>query len=573
MANLRKKLFLLVSTGLFCAICSAPLHAQAREFVPNEVLVKFKATIQSAQALSALTDAGLNSQGLIEQIGVYHCSITNSQSVHAAVEACLASPLVEYAEPNYIYAIPQMTAAARETPDDPSFDDLWGLHNSNDADIDAPEAWEVQKGNRSVIVAIIDTGIDYEHEDLRVHIWRNAGESGDGKENNGLDDDNNGYVDDWRGWNFERDSNDPLDAHGHGTHVAGTVGAVGNNGIGVVGVNWQVTLMPLRFIGADGFGEADDAIRAILYAADNGARVLSNSWGGDPFMQSMEDAIRYARDKNAVFVAAAGNDDRDNDLYPHYPSNYRVENVLAVAASNASDGLANFSNFGKKLVHLSAPGVNILSTFGRNGYSYLSGTSMATPHVSGVAALLFAQFPEIGYREVILRTLGSVDRKSSHSNFVVTGGRLNAFEALTQNPVVGFVTEWRDTLFTEGPYPVDAEVVDADGIAALHLYFAIDGGAQQQLAMQNVGAHRFRASIPGQPHDASIAYFVQAENVDGERTRSRVYTFKIAEPSGGGGCGCSSAGSVRTARASAIELGVYLTLLIGIVRLTGRKSK
>jgi subtilisin family serine protease len=558
---------------LFTTLLFAPLSFGQQRFVEGEVLVKFKTGVQTAQIQATLTNAGLEQRHFIAQIGVYHCNITNQQSVQAAVQACRESQDVEYAEPNYIYAIPEAASPPRAVPNDPRFDDLWGLQNSNDADIDADEAWDIQKGSKSIIVAIIDTGVDYDHEDLSDNMWRNPGETGDGKENNGIDDDNNGYVDDSRGWNFERDTQDPTDVHGHGSHVAGTVGAVGNNGKGVVGVNWQVTLMPLRFIGADGFGEGDDAIRAILYAADNGANIMSNSWGGDPFSQAMEDAIRYARDKNVVFVAAAGNDDRDNDQFFQYPSNYQVDNVIAVAASNASDGLAGFTNTGRQMVDLSAPGVNILSTFANGGYQFLDGTSMATPHVSGVAALIMAQFPGITYRQTMIRIFGGVDRKSSHSGFMVTGGRLNARNALSTNPLIGFVTDWLDTLFVEGPYLIDAEAVDDGQITSMTLTYSIAGGEQQIVTMQNTGTDRYRASIPGQPQETNLAYFVEAQDTDGNITRSRVYTFKIAERRGGGGCGCAGASSVSSARASGFELMFYLTLLIGLVWLSGRKKR
>ncbi|MFQ5627373.1 MAG: S8 family peptidase [bacterium] len=559
---------------LFVTLFSfSPVSAQQQRFVRGEVLVKFKANMQATQIQSALSNAGLSQRRFISQIGVYQCDITNQKDVHTAVQACRESQDVEYAEPNYIYAIPEMASTPRATPNDPRFDDLWGLHSSDKSGIDAAKAWEVQKGSKNIIVAIIDTGMDYDHEDLRDNIWRNPGETGDGKENNGIDDDNNGFVDDARGWNFERDTKDPADSHGHGSHVAGTVGAVGNNGKGVVGVNWQVTLMPLRFIGTNGFGEADDAIRAIIYAADNGANIMSNSWGGDPFMQSMEDAIRYARDKNVLFVAAAGNDDRDNDRFFHYPSNYQVENVIAVAAANASDGLANFSNTGREMVDLSAPGVNILSTFGQGGYQFLDGTSMATPHVSGVAALIMAQYPGITYRQTMIRIFGGVERKSTHSGFMVTGGRLNAFNSLSTDPLIGFVTDWLDTLFTEGPYLIDAEAVDDGQIASMTLVYSINGGEQQILAMQNTGADKFRASIPGQPQDSNIAYFVEAKDGQGNTGRSRVFTFKIAERSGGGGCGCASAGSASGARASGLEMIFYLALLIGLVWRGGRRKR
>jgi subtilisin family serine protease len=200
-------------------------------------------------------------------------------------------------------------------------------------------------------------------------------------------------VDDWRGWDFVNNDNDPSNDNGHGTHVAGTIGAVGDNGVGITGVSQQVRLMGLKFIGADGSGTAADAVSAILYAAANGADVTNNSYGGDGFSQAMFDAIQTADSRDSLFDAAAGNDFSDNDAEPVYPAGYDVPNVVSVAASDADDDLAWFSNYGRAAVDLVAPGMNVFSTSAGGGYRFDSGTSMAAPHVAGAAALAQAAFP------------------------------------------------------------------------------------------------------------------------------------------------------------------------------------
>ncbi|HKQ50422.1 MAG TPA: S8 family serine peptidase [Phycisphaerae bacterium] len=264
-------------------------------------------------------------------------------------------------EPNYVVRI-------LTTPNDPRFSEMWSLSNTgqtggvSDADIDAPEAWDITTGSTPAIVAVVDTGIDYLHPDLVDNMWKNPGETGGGKETNGIDDDGNGYVDDVHGYDFFQNDSDPSDAHSHGTHVAGTIGAHGNNGLGVTGVNWQCRLMACRFLNAGGSGSTADAIEAINYAVANGAKVLNNSWGGGGYSASLEAAIANARDQGVLFVAAAGNAASDIDTVPTYPASYNVSNIIAVAATTNTDSLASFSNFGDLSVHLGAPGVSVLSS-------------------------------------------------------------------------------------------------------------------------------------------------------------------------------------------------------------------
>jgi subtilisin family serine protease len=339
-------------------------------------------------------------------------------------------PGVEYAEPDYRVHVDA------QFPDDPRFGELWGLHNtgqsggSPDADVDAPEAWDQTTGDSSLVVGVIDTGVDYTHEDLAANMWRNPGET-----ENGLDDDGNGYVDDVFGVNCITGTGDPFDDHYHGTHVAGTIGAVGDNGIGVAGMSWNVRIMALKFLDSGGGGWTSDAIECLEYATAmraNGVnvRLTSNSWGGGGFSQALEDAIRASGQAGMLFVVAAGNDGIDIDLEPDYPASYDLDSMISVAATDRNDALAYFSNIGVTNVDLAAPGVSILSTSPGNGYRLLQGTSMATPHVSGAAALIWARHPSASAAAVKSLLLASVDPLASVAGRVATSGRLNAASAM-----------------------------------------------------------------------------------------------------------------------------------------------
>jgi len=343
---------------------------------------------------------------------------------------------------------PQPTTGA-----DPLFSKQWGMLN-----IGVEEAWKVTKGSPDMIVAVIDTGVDYTHEDLLPNLWRNEKEI----PNNGIDDDGNGYVDDVIGWDFVSNDNKPYDLAmspldilfkggnpGHGTHCAGNVAARGDNGKGIAGVAPNVKIMSLRFISEKGQGTTADAIKAIRYAVDNGAKVLSNSWGSegeDPSEgnenKALRDTIQYAQDKGVLFIAAAGNGhkgvgyDNDTDKLPAYPASYTNENIVSVAAINSRDQLGAFSNWGLRSVDIGAPGVAVFSTTVDNNYSDTvidkfgfkatwDGTSMATPHVAGAAALYWSAHPEKTWQDVKAALLGSAKKIDALNNKTVSGGKLD----------------------------------------------------------------------------------------------------------------------------------------------------
>ena|GEM_PF-1812885 len=401
------------------------------KYAEGEILVKFKPWVLKNRISNLNSRAGAKALKVIQKVSIHRLKSTKGMSTKELLEIYRKDPDVEYAEPNYILNIDA-------NPNDPDYPLLWGLNNIGqtggvaDADIDAPEAWDYLSGYwPDVVVAVIDTGVDYNHPDLADNMWTNAGEiPGDG-----IDNDYNGYIDDYRGWDFYNNDNDPFDDHYHGTHCAGTIAAVGYNGIGVIGVNYKAKIMPLKFLSASGSGYTSDAVEAILYAAANGAKVMSNSWGGGGYSTALQDAITtaYADGNGALFVASAGNSYSDNDLTAHYPSSYDVPNVVAVAATNHNDYKAWFSCYGFNSVDLGAPGDEIYSTKPNNEYQYLSGTSMATPHVSGVAALVMATYPYLTVDEVKNLILNSTDPIPSLTDITVTGGRANARNALNIN--------------------------------------------------------------------------------------------------------------------------------------------
>lgn len=426
--------------------------ASPGSYVKGQVVVKFRPGVLRAQSTELHKRFGASTIREIKGVSNAELvSLPEGMSVVEAVKQYMADPSVEYAEPNYILKI------AATVPNDEYFSQQWALQNNGnfasgtpDADIDAPEAWDFWQGDRWLTVAVIDTGIDYNHNDLILNIWNNPGEANCV---DGIDNDGNGYVDDCRGWDFttcalfdpdgtcvtpKARDNDPMDDHGHGTHVAGIIGAAGNNFIGMAGVNWRVSIMPLKALNSQGSGAIADIVSAIGYAIANGARVINASFGSYNFSATLYTAVSNANAAGVLFVAAAGNESVNNDLTPSYPASFDLPNIISVAASDQNDRLASFSNFGANSVDVAAPGVYILSTIPNNGFmnkDFWPGTSMAAPHVSGLAALLmtYPDYVTSGYTMYQFRALieAFVDRKPQFNGYLRTAGRINAYHALS----------------------------------------------------------------------------------------------------------------------------------------------
>ncbi|HYE14610.1 MAG TPA: S8 family serine peptidase [Pyrinomonadaceae bacterium] len=408
-----------------------------REVVAGQVLVKFRDSASAESVARAEQGAGAE---LVRKVGGAGARLLHSRGKDTAalVQEFSERDDVLYAEPNFVIRPSSL-------PNDTYFSELWGLRNTGytsgagpgtqGADIAAEPAWDVSTGSRDVVVAVVDTGVDYNHPDLTANMWSAPApftvqiggqtircEAGT------------------HGFNAITRTCDPMDDHSHGTHVAGTIGAGGNNGVGVVGVNQTASMMGLKFLAADGSGTLADALDALdfaiqakqAFAAIGGAnvRVLSNSWGwsGQP-SQALLDQINRAGENDMLFVAGAGNEGSDNNVVPFYPASYDAPNVVSVAATDNRDALAYFSNYGAGRVHLAAPGVFILSTIVGGSYDWFSGTSMATPHVSGAAALVLSRCP-LGTAALKDNLLGNVDQVPSLSGVTTTGGRLNVSEAL-----------------------------------------------------------------------------------------------------------------------------------------------
>ena len=442
----RRILLLAVSlSALFCLAADISL-AQTPPHVPGELLVRFQqgtSPLGKASAHATALSTAVREFQIVE--GLQLVRFPDWMTIEEAIARYLNHLDVLYAEPNYI-------VQRLVTPNDPDFGSLWGLHNTGqssgteDADIDAPEAWDITTGSSDVVVAVIDSGIDYNHEDLSANMFQNS----DDCNSNGLDDDGNGFVDDCHGIDKVNDDSDPMDDNDHGTHVAGTIGAVGNNGVGVVGVNWTVKLMACKFLDAGGSGSTADAISCLEYVKlmkDRGVNIVAtnNSWGGGSFSQALFDAVEAHLQRGILFIVAAGNggidgvgDNNDGTGFDQqsYPCEFYLPNVICVASTTRTDDLSSFSNFGRRTVHLGAPGSQILSTTPGDTYSTFSGTSMATPHVTGMAALLKAQDSNRDWRTIKNLILAGGDNNSNLSN-TITQKRLNAHGAMTcSNSVV-----------------------------------------------------------------------------------------------------------------------------------------
>lgn len=393
-----------------------------REASQDRLLVRFEPDAVRAASMAGAT------LGEHLGFGFYEVQVAAPEFLQDALAFYRGLPGVAYAQQDYVLT------ASIAPPRDPGFTQLWGLHNTGqtggtaDADIDALEAWDVTTNASSVVVAVLDTGIDFTHPDLAANMWVNAAEAA-GRA--GVDDDGNGYVDDVHGYDFVNNDGVPMDDQGHGTHVAGTIGAVGNNGIGSTGVAWNARLMGLKFLNSSGSGYTSDAVRAMQYAARMGVQVVNASFGGGGFSQAMYDAIQAFGNQGGIFVAAAGNEAANNDVTPSYPANYDLPNIISVAASDARDRLASFSNYGTS-VDIAAPGLSIYSTLPGNAYGSYNGTSMAAPHVAGAAALIKAARPDWTSPQIISALYSSADPVLTSSTRY---GRLNLNQAIRQGLV------------------------------------------------------------------------------------------------------------------------------------------
>jgi thermitase len=415
-----------------------------------EVLVKFRPGVSIADIKKIAEKNNDRLEDEIETVKglVSIDDLDNADAKKVAEQYAAMSDLVVYAEPNFQIKLddPANTSAPTSNnnysepidnnlPNDPMFSEQWALNNTGQnggkekAHIDALKAWLKTKGSDKIVVAVLDTGVDFTHTDLVSNIWFRPDNIPQ------YTDDELGTFNDEHGFNSTDNIADPMDDNGHGTHCAGIIGAEGNNDEGIAGINWNVQIMPLKFLGKGGFGSTKDAIEAINYAIDRkqkgvNVRIISASWGSTQYSKALEDAIRAAGDAGILFIAAAGNDGSSNDKRPHYPSNYDLPNVVSVAALDRNDQLASFSNFGVKTVHIAAPGKEILSTWLNDQYREASGTSMATPYVSGAAALVLSAEPNLTCAKLRERLLKSVDKLDNLSDKVQSGGRLNAAKAL-----------------------------------------------------------------------------------------------------------------------------------------------
>lgn len=416
--------------GGLVLLLSLSSQALAQDFVPGEIIIKLKGApgaFSSAKFMGKAGAEGMSLKSSWGSINTYHYSLKPGEDTQAAVARLKADPDVDYVEPNYYFK----KASTDDTNQVLSYSDVSSMAASQSfaltaAPIYATEAWGQMYGTDKPIVAVIDTGMDMTHPALANSLWVNTAEI----PGNGIDDDGNGFIDDVNGWNFINNNGNPLDCDGHGTHVAGIIRGMGQNLLASPMPASLVRIMPLKFLDCNGNGSTSDAIRAIYYASNMGARVLNNSWGGGNYSRSLHEAILYSYTKYSLFVAAAGNSGTNNDSTPMYPAAYDVPNVISVAATRENDTLASFSNYGKGTTHIGSPGVGIFSTYLGGNFTYLSGTSMAAPIVSGIAALMMRERPQMIAYQIKQVMLANVDAKSALAGKVSTNGRVNSLKSI-----------------------------------------------------------------------------------------------------------------------------------------------
>lgn len=518
--------FSLVALSL-AVVPRQPVYSQRLAFggpyVEDQILVKFKANAEPIGSAESLADEILQRPGAraealspVDRGGSLHLvHLDGLMSVEEAVRRANSDPRVEYAEPDYVLQ------ASETVADDPLFTEMWGLSNLGcffcgadqpTANIDALRAWDITTGSSDVVAAVLDTGMDVAHEDLAPNVWVNTNEIA----GNGVDDDANGFIDDVNGWNFFDKTNQVFKSSGedlHGTHVAGSIAAAGNNGKGVTGVAWRASLMSLKFLGGPkGKGSTGNAIKGINYAIDQRTRgvnvtVINASWGGPNESQSLRDAIIAAGDAGILFVCSAGNDGADLDQTPHFPSGFGgLSACLSVAAMTSTDNIASFSNFGHGAVGVAAPGQSILSTAPRNqfspngGYTTLSGTSMSAPYVSGIAVLLSSHERSLTPAQVKHRIVSTSEPTPALASKAANSGRANAFNALTnriappRSPVVLRASFTKKAVTLDGLGFVNGSaVIEVNGVALPTVTY------DSSFALANGSLTRLTATIGKKP--------------------------------------------------------------------------
>lgn len=442
-------------TLMLLVVCSFDLSlAQAQDFVPGQMIVKLRSGgsigVAAGAAQRKAFSAKMSEKAMLMKsfngMNIHHYQLKAGQDLDATMADLRNDPDVEYVEPNFIlhkqadtnnssqtYSADEVRAMATNSSA--------GTYTQSYAQAKVTESWAAMSTSTLVtpIVAVVDTGVDYNHSVFTGTgaMWKNPGETGTdaqgrNKSSNGVDDDGNGFIDDVVGWNFHSGTNNPMDDDEHGTHVAGIILGVGQDIFATTLKPAKIRIMALKFLGADGSGSTSDAINAINYAVNNGANVVNNSWGGSSYSQALHDALTYAYTKRAALVSAAGNFTNDNDTSGLYPASYPVPSMISVAATSDYDVLASFSNFGKSSVHVSAPGVGILSTVPGNGFRFLSGTSMASPFVAGMAALAYREAPNLTGYQVKNILMATVNPVSSLSTKIFTSGRVNAYNSIVE---------------------------------------------------------------------------------------------------------------------------------------------
>ncbi|MBI4685837.1 MAG: S8 family serine peptidase, partial [Nitrospirae bacterium] len=435
------------------------------KYKEGELIVKFKLPVSEDTKKNIHEKHQAKKIKDLPLLRIHHVKLKEGLNVQDAIERYKADIEVEYAEPNYI-------VENQSFPNDPEFNALWSLHNTGQSggrpysDMSALRAWDFTIGDSNVVIAIIDTGVDYLHEELAANMWINETEYYGSP---GVDDDGNGYVDDIYGIDASNNDSDPMDDNGHGTHVSGIIGATGNNNIGVVGVNWDVKMMACKSLNADGYGYLDGILECLEYVRAMRERnvnviAVNGTWGcsgNGCYSQALYDAIN--EQKEVLFITAAGNGNADNDMSTVIPATYDLPNIIAVAATDHNDGLAAFSNYGRHTVHVGAPGVNILSAFPQDNYALWSGTSMAASHVTGLAALIKSQDSRRNWIQIKNLILSGGDSITSMAGKTITGKRLNAYGSLAcmDNPVFS-VLKYPATIEIGAPAVLSALSINCD---------------------------------------------------------------------------------------------------------------